>query len=277
VTLSLESSVAVVTGAGRGIGAAVAATLAREGAAVALASRSTRELEAVAEAIVARGGRACAIPADVRDPEAAGRLLAEAEARLGPVDLLVNNAGVCHGLGAVWTAEPDAWWDDVETSLRGAFLCTRAALPPMLDRRRGRIVYMTSYAAIRPAPRMSGYAAAKAALVHLTGSLAEELRDSGVCAFAVAPGTVRTRMTEEMLSTRDGRRFFGRTDPDRWVEPERAGELVAYIATGDADRLSGRLLHVLDDVPGLARRAEEVERDDLLTLRLRRPAALTSG
>jgi NAD(P)-dependent dehydrogenase (short-subunit alcohol dehydrogenase family) len=260
--VTLAGSVAVVTGAGRGIGKAVAMTLAREGASVALASRSPAELRSVADAIGRAGGRACPLQVDVRDAASVDRLVAGTEERLGPIDLLVNNAGTCEGLGPLWIADPTLWWNDVETSLRGAFLCSRAVLPGMTDRRSGRIVNVASYAGTRPAPAMSGYAAAKAALIHLTGTLAEELDDTGVRVFAVAPGTVRTRLTDGMLASPYGHRCLGRIDPDRWLEPERAGELVAYLAGGRADGLSGRLLHVLDDVPSLVEGVEEAGRED---------------
>jgi NAD(P)-dependent dehydrogenase (short-subunit alcohol dehydrogenase family) len=258
MTGTLGGTVAVVTGAGRGIGLAVASTLAREGASVVLAARTLPEIRAAARSIVQGGGRAYALPVDVRDRASVERLVAATEERIGPVDLLVNNAGTCRGLGPVWEVDPRAWWSDVETSLHGTFLCSHAVLPGMVARDAGRIVNVTSYAATRPAPAMSGYAAAKAALVHLTGSVAEELRDTDVSVFALAPGTVKTRMTEEMLASPYGSRCLGRTDPDRWLEPERAGELVAFLATGAADGLSGQLLHVLDDVAALASHAADV-------------------
>jgi NAD(P)-dependent dehydrogenase (short-subunit alcohol dehydrogenase family) len=272
LSTTLGGSTAIVTGASRGIGLAVASALTAAGARVVLAARTRDELRRAA-ASLAPAGDVAAIPAVVCSAEDARRLVAAAEDRFGPADLLVNNAATFDAVGRLWEVDPAAWWRDVETSVRGAFNCSRAVLPGMVARGRGRIVNVTSFAAARPSPLMSGYGAAKAALAHLTSSLAEEARTHGVAAFGLVPGTVRTQMTERLLATPDGRRCLGRTDPDRWVGPERAGELVVLLASGTADSLSGRLLHVLDDVADLARRADEVEREDLLALRLRGPAA----
>jgi NAD(P)-dependent dehydrogenase (short-subunit alcohol dehydrogenase family) len=252
---SSAGHVALVTGGSRGIGYAVAARLARSGLRVAIAARSASELGAAAAGLASGGGSPLAVPVDVSVEADVSRLVGAVEQELGPVDLLVNNAATCLAVGPLAASDPQAWWRDVEIGLRGPFLCTRAVLPSMTARGAGRIVNVVSAAANRPAPLMTGYAAAKAALVHLTSSLAAEVRDTGISAFAVAPGTVRTRLTEGLLATEDGRRCLGRTDPDSWFEADRAADLVSFIASGRADVLSGRFLHVLDDVEALVREA----------------------
>jgi NAD(P)-dependent dehydrogenase (short-subunit alcohol dehydrogenase family) len=188
----------------------------------------------------------------------------------GPVDLLVNNAGRCDAIGPFWEVELDAWWGDVRASLLGTALCSRAVLPVMVARRRGRIVNVSSYAAARPSPHMTAYGSAKAAVLQLTNSLAAETKQHGISIFAITPGTVRTALTEQLTNSAAGRRWLPPIPPERWLSPERVGQLVVYLAAGLADRLSGRFIHVLDDVAELARRADVIERDDLYVLRLRK-------
>ena len=268
----LESETAIVTGAGRGVGRAVALRLGQARAGVAVAARTRREIDDVAAEIVAGGGRSLAAEADVTDERAVRSLAAEVERMLGPVTLLVNNAGSWSQVGPVAESDPAAWWRDVEVSLKGTYLCTRAVLPAMLAAGRGRIVNVSSHAAARPAPYQSAYASAKAAVLRFTDSLAAELEGTGVLAFCITPGFVRTRMVEQAVRSPEGRRFLPHLEQRQdAVEPERAAELVADIATGRLDPLAGCLLHVLDDVDELLGRADEIAEHGLHTLRLRTP------
>ena len=168
-------------------------------------------------------------------------------ADLGPVDLLVNNAGTMDAIGPAWQVDPDDWRRDIETSLFGAFNCSRAVLPGMVERRTGRIVNVSSGVATRAYPHASAYAAAKAALRSFTQSLAAETAEHGIAVFAISPGFVWTEMTERL---RDSPWFpgFGSPSPN---EPERAAELVLRLASGDLDALSGRFIHVRDDIDQL--------------------------
>jgi NAD(P)-dependent dehydrogenase (short-subunit alcohol dehydrogenase family) len=270
--VTLAGQAALVTGGGRGIGRAIALALARAGAAVAVLARSAEQLADVVAAITASGGRAIALSADVTDRAAVEAAVAEAERRLGALDLLVNNAGVGGPVGPLAESDPDAWWRCVEVNLRGPLLCCRAVLPGMLARRRGRIVNVASGAGTRAIPNLSAYVTAKVALIRLSENLAAEVRESGVRVFAIQPGTVRTAMAEAVLDCAEGRRrlpwlaeLFERGQD---VPPERAGQLVVLLASGRADALSGRFLAVEWDVEGLARRAGELAGTDALTLRL---------
>jgi len=257
----LEGQTAIVTGASRGVGLAIARELADAGARVVLLARSAVALEQAGSEL----DGAVAIVADVRDAAGVQAAVARSERELGPTDLLVNNAGTLAAIGPLWEVEAADLWLDVETSVRGALLCSQAVLPAMLQRGRGRIVNVSSYAAIRPSPYQSAYAAAKAALLSLTESLAASTAERGVSVFAVSPGFVRTAMTDRL------RESFPEAGSGGEVEAARSGRLVAFLATGAADALSGRFLHVLDDVEDLVRRADEVVRDDLYVMRLRRP------
>lgn len=270
----LSGQVAVVTGGSRGIGCAYAAALAAAGAAVALVARSADQLAEVAETIAAAGGRALAIPADVTDGGAVTRLAEEVERELGPVDLLVNNAGVAPPIGPLWEADALAWWRNVEVNLRGPFLTCHAFLPGMIARGRGRIVNVASGSGISAIPYFSAYITSKTALIRMTELLAAELRGKGVALFAIEPGTVRTAMVEEILRSEEERRWLPWLqrifDEELDVTPEHAAEMILLLASGRADRLSGRFLNRLDDLEALIAAADELAGTDLLTLRLRR-------
>jgi 3-oxoacyl-[acyl-carrier protein] reductase len=263
----LDGQVAVVTGAGRGVGRAIARALGDAGAAVALAARSERELAAAARSIPA----ALAVPTDVTRADDVDRLVARAESELGPPTLLVAAAGTWHHQGPAWEGDPDDWWRDVEVTLRGAYLCVRRVLPGMLSRTGGRIVFVSSYAANAPRPYCSGYASGKAALVRFADSLAAEVADRGLAVFAISPGFVRTTLVETAARSSRGRRWLPELGERRdALEPERAGRLVVELAAGRADALSGRFLHVLDDLDDLVEHADEISRDDLYALRFRK-------
>jgi NAD(P)-dependent dehydrogenase (short-subunit alcohol dehydrogenase family) len=203
----LEGQVAVVTGGGRGIGREIALALAREGAKVALAARTANEIESVAGEIAAAGGSPSAVPLDLLDAEAVGRTFGQIAETLGPIDLLMNNAGVFAGIGPVWEVDPEAWWRDIEINVRGTFNACRAALAPMRARKHGRIVNMVGGGTAIPFPYGTGYAISKVGLMRFTESLAAELEGSGVLAFAMDPGLVRSRMTEYQLESETGRRW----------------------------------------------------------------------
>jgi NAD(P)-dependent dehydrogenase (short-subunit alcohol dehydrogenase family) len=222
-----------------------------------------------AAALTRDGVRALGLRADVTRGEEVDAAFEEVHDRLGPPTLLVNNAGLFSAVGPLWEVDPEAWWRDVEVSLRGTFLCSRAALRSMIPGGRGRILNMTSLAGTRPSPHATAYACAKAGVFRLTEGLAEEAASHGVQVFSIGPGFVRTAMTRRVLET-GWLPEMQAVPPDAWVGPERVADLVVLIATGRADALSGRFLFALDDIEDLIRRAEEIRREDLYTVRLRR-------
>jgi NAD(P)-dependent dehydrogenase (short-subunit alcohol dehydrogenase family) len=263
--------VALVTGGGRGIGRAIGVALGSAGARVALAARSGDELAEAAAAVRAEGGSARGWALDVTDPGAVAAVVGEVEAELGPVTLLVNNAGTAHAPGPLWEVDPDDWWRDLEVHVRGAFNCCRVVVAGMVARGRGRVVNVGSLAGARDETYISGYACAKTAYLRLTGTLAAETAGRGVTVFCVSPGLVRTRMVEELLGEagRRWRPWIAAAAPEDYTPAERVGALLVRIAAGDADPLSGRFLHARDDLDALLADAARIAADDLLTLRLR--------
>ncbi len=253
---------ALVTGAGRGIGREIALALAHEGMAVGLLGRSPGPLDEVRGEIVGAGGRALAVPADVTD-DAQVRAAVEAVTReLGPVDLLVSNAGLREQSSAPpWEADPRDWWRVVETNLRGPFLLARAVVPAMLARGSGRVLHVGSGMGQRPNADWSAYATSKAGLSRLTDSLAAALDGTGVTVVEVSPGLVRTEMTETM---------WGPPDEQPWNDPARIVDTVVRFARGDLDALHGRFVHAArDDLDGLLAAADQLRDRDARTLRLR--------
>jgi 3-oxoacyl-[acyl-carrier protein] reductase len=230
---------ALVTGSSRGIGAAIALELAGAGHRVAVNYRSDREAgEAIAAAARELGAEAIAIEADVCDPQAAETLLAAAEAELGPVSVLVNNAGItADGLSPRLS---DADWDLViETNLSAAFRLTRRALGPMIRARYGRIVNVASVVGVRANAGQANYAAAKAGLMALTRTVAVEVARRGITVNAVAPGLIETEMTAQL----DG----GLADliPARRVgTPAEVAACVAFLASPAASYVTGTTLTV---------------------------------
>jgi NAD(P)-dependent dehydrogenase (short-subunit alcohol dehydrogenase family) len=271
---SLTGRTALVTGAGRGLGRVMAAALADAGMRVALLARSGDEVGAAADALRAAGAEALALTADVTDAGAVERAVAEAESRLGPLDLLVNNAGAGAVPGPLWEADPAAWWRTIEVNLLGVLLCTQAVLRRMVPRGAGRIVNVSSRVGNQAIPYTSAYGTSKAALTRLTEYTAADAGPHGIRAFALEPGTVRTAMTMTLTESEAGRTWLpgycATFDEGRDAPPEEAARLLLRLARGDADALSGRFLSRADDLDALIAQAAEIVRNERLVLRLAR-------
>ena len=196
----LQGQVAIVTGAGRGIGAASAEALAAAGARVVLTARGEDEIAAVLRRIHAQGGAGIAVPADVSDSDQVEEVVEAALGAYDRVDILVNNAGVVWPLDLVVEADLDEWAYNIHVNLVGPFYLTRNVLPLMLDQHYGRILNVTSGAATHPVPGASAYGAAKAGLDQFTRILALELRGTGVHVNALRPGEVDTDMQADIRS-----------------------------------------------------------------------------
>lgn len=194
-----DGSVAVVTGGGRGIGAAIARALAAEGAAIVVAARTIDRIEKVAGEIQKTGGKAWAVRCDVTDPASVHSLAQAAGRRAGVVDILINNAGAAHSAPLAKIALED-WNRVLAANATGTFLCTQAFIPAMLMRKKGSVVNVASVAGLAGGRYIAAYAAAKHAVIGLTRSVAAELEGTGVTCNAVCPGFVDTEMTKESVA-----------------------------------------------------------------------------
>jgi NAD(P)-dependent dehydrogenase (short-subunit alcohol dehydrogenase family) len=270
--INIARQVAIVTGGGRGIGKAIAVGVARAGTSVAVVGRSADQLAATVTEITQIGSSAIAVTTDVSDPVAVERMVQEVERSLGPVDLLVNNAGLAGPIGPSWETDPDEWWRCLEVNLRGPMLCSRFVLPGMIARGGGRIVNVASGAGTFALPYLGAYVTSKTALIRLTEIIALETGQHGVKVFAIEPGTVRTAMAEDASESEQGKRWLpwlGETfKRGEDVPPVQAADLVVLLASGRADALSGRFFTIDDDVLGLVERARGKGLADLQTLRL---------
>jgi NAD(P)-dependent dehydrogenase (short-subunit alcohol dehydrogenase family) len=249
---SLEG-VALVTGGGRGIGASIARELADAGMRVAVTGRTPEQVTAVAAEIGGLG-----VTGDVSIQDDVESWVDSTERELGPIELLVANAGIGIRDGATWELPIDEWWRVQQVNVLGVHLSTRAVIPRMLDRGRGRIVITGSGAAYLPGGQQTAYATSKAAVCRYGETLANELAGR-IPVFVFSPGLVRTEMTEQ----------WGDNAP--WTPPELAPRLVRVLASGRADALAGRYIHAEhDDIEDLIRRADQIGADDLNAIRLKR-------
>lgn len=237
------AAVALVTGASRGIGRAIAVRLASDGFAVAVnyASSGAKAAEVVDE-ITSSGGTAIAVQADVGDEEAVRAMFADVEEALGPVGVLVNNAGITDD-GLMLRMGADQWDRVIATNLRSVFLCSRTALRRMIRAKSGRIINISSVSGVSGNPGQANYAASKAGVIGFTKSLAKEVGSRSITVNAVAPGFIETDMTNAL-----GDEVTGRAEEQislgRLGTPEEVASVVGYLASDGASYITGQVIVV---------------------------------
>ena len=238
-----EATIALVTGASRGIGHASCLALARAGLSIAVGFRSDPEgaEEAVAKA-TAEGVQALAVSVDVRDEGSVDEAFKRIERELGPVRVVVNNAGFTRdGLAVKYSIE--SWDATLDTNLRGAFLCSRRALAAMLRAKWGRIINVASAAALRGNAGQAAYSASKAGLVGMTKALAREVGGRGITVNAVCPGFVATRLTEPQ-GEEIRKRYVEMTPAGRFGTPEEVASVIAFLAGPEASYVNGATIAI---------------------------------
>lgn len=276
--MRLKDKVVVVTGGGRGIGRAIALAHAAEGARVAVLSRTESDLEETVGLIAGLAGAGLAVPVDLVDYGQVESAFATIARELGPVDVLINNAGNYVAIGPVWEVGPDEWWRDVEVNVRPTYNCCRVVLPVMIARGGGRIINLIGGGTAGAFAYGSGYAVGKSGVMRLTECLTQEVADSNIAVLAMAPGLVRTAMTDYQRTSDAGKKYLQavikRLEDRDELPPERAADLAVAISTGRFDRLTGRALTAWDDLDRV-----EASIDDFLTedKRALRVTGLTIG
>jgi len=264
----LAGQVAIVTGAGRGIGKAIALRFAAEGAAVGLTARTKVQIDRTLAQIEAAGGRGSAVEGDATNRADVERIVREIEAKLGGTTILVNNAGIAGPYGPVGVVDPDAWWAAQELHILAPMLFMTAVMPGMIARRAGRIVMISSPRSYKLTANLSAYSLGKAAQNKLAELVANEGKPHGVQAFSVDPGSIMTDMADETMNSPDAQRWVpqmverlhelrGTQGPDdgmKWCT-----DRCVALASGRYDALSGRYIDRTDDPDELLRRVESQE------------------
>jgi NAD(P)-dependent dehydrogenase (short-subunit alcohol dehydrogenase family) len=267
---SIRDKSVLITGAGRGIGKRLAMGFAQAGARVGLLARSKAELDLAKLEIEQAGGNALAIGADVRDLEQMTAAVDRMRVVFGGLDVLIGAAGVQGPIGPLLTTLPKAWSETIEINLFGAVNACRAALPPMIEKRSGKIILLGGGGSGYTRPNFTAYAAAKTAVVRLVECLADEVRDHNVQVNCLAPGPSYTHMTDGVLAAgeeRAGHKEIEEAEKVRitgGIAPEKQVALALFLASDKSNHISGRLIHVNDD---WKRFEQENIRPELYTLR----------
>ena len=267
----LQGRVALITGGGRGIGRAIARAYAAEGATLALAARTDAELQATAEEIRAEfGSKVTTVVTDVRYREQVENAVSHTVNNLGPIDVVVNNAGNTGEIGPLWKLDPERWANVISVHVLGTYYGCRAVIPGMLERGRGRIVNMSGVGG----PNDTSYDAAKTAIVNMTENLSVELAGTGITVNAISPGSIHTRMWEEVrdmaLAAGDMEMYEKgvQVTSGGGASIERAAHLAVLLGSDDCGNLSGRLIRAaLDTFEDIPTRVDEIMASDALLLR----------
>ena len=245
--------VVFVTGAGRGVGRAIARRFSRDGYAVALAGRNEARLQTASRELDEGAAPALPVACDVASAEDVLRAVAAAERQLGPIEVLVNNAGISESAPFVSMAD-DLWHRTVAVNLTGTYHCMRAVMPGMFDRRRGRVINIASTAAKTGYPYTAAYVASKHGVLGLTRAVAIEAASRGVTVNAICPGWIDTDMTQQSIariaqktgrSAADARRTLEQMNPSgRLIDPDEVASIAAYLASPEASDVNGQALDV---------------------------------
>ena len=242
---SLDGKVALITGASRGIGRAIALRLAQAGATVVVSSRRLENVQPVADEIAAAGGDALAVQAHVGRTDDVAALVARTIEACGRIDVAVNNAGTNPHFGPLLTADEGQWDKILDTNVKGAFRVCKAVVPHMEAQGGGKIINVASVAGLRPMPGLSVYSISKAALIMLTQVLAAELGHAHIQVNAIAPGVIKTRFSQLLYQTPQiAEPILAHTPLGRFGEPEDVAGLALYLASPAADYVTGAVFVV---------------------------------
>jgi NAD(P)-dependent dehydrogenase (short-subunit alcohol dehydrogenase family) len=250
--MMLEDKVSVVTGAGGGIGRAISVALARQGSSLVLVDSRKSEIEDARRELAAIAPKTEAFETDVTSETEVKSVVGSALRTFGTIDILVNCAGIYGPIGFVTDVDSEKWLETIHINLYGTFLFIKTVLPVMIRNKKGKIINMSGGGAVSPFPRFSAYSASKAAVVRLTETLAEEVKEYNIDINAIAPGAVNTRMLDEALAAGEaaGKDFMARAIKQKQeggVPPDKVAELAVFLASPESGGLSGKLISLLWD------------------------------
>jgi 3-oxoacyl-[acyl-carrier protein] reductase len=272
--VKLEDKVAIVTGAGRGIGRGIAMAFAREGARLALVSRTASQVEAAAREARDLGAEAFAVPADVADPDDVRRMVDETLERYSRIDILVNNAAVLGPVGPHLNNDMEQWADAIRINVIGLALCTHAVLPAMIEQGGGKIVNLSGAGVTGPLATVGAYCTSKAAVTRFTENLALEVREHDIWVNLLGPGQIDTHFLDPLAEAEAGmvdpdfQAMVRRTRSGLGASLDNAAAAAVWLASPESDGLSGRTIFATrNDWSSLAPRIPEIMSSDLYTLR----------
>ncbi len=272
--MKLDGSIAIVTGSARGIGKKISEILAKKGVYVALVDILEDELARTAEEISQCCGKVLPIVCDITQVAQVDGMVDNVQSNLGPIDILINNAGTFSYIGPLWEADAEKWFQDIRVNLYGSFLVCRAVVKNMIAKKSGYIINIVSSGGVGdPHPYSTSYACSKTGLMRLTEGLAKEVEGYGIKVFAVAPPAILTEMTRFIMNDPGGKKWrpgfskiFEKGDD---YPPEKVAELIVNLLSGKADKLTGRYFSVSQNFEDIIANADEIISRDLLTLRIK--------
>jgi len=272
--MKLSNKIAIITGAGRGIGRAIAIAFAKEGAKVSLVARTISELEETAQLIEEYGSTSLVIPTDVTQPSSVASMVQETVSQYGRVDILVNNAGVPGPIGALQNNKIDDWIKTIQVNVIGPYLCCKSVVPLMTNQGGGKIINLAGAGANNAWANLSAYCTSKAGVVRMTEVLALELENKNIQVNALGPGSIHTRMWEELRNGAEAanatkiQEIGDRVLSGGGASLENPAELAVFLASDDSGKLSGRLISaVTDDFNNIAAKIPEIMESEAFTLR----------
>jgi len=272
--MKLSNKIAIITGAGRGIGRAIAIAFAKEGAKVSLVARTVSELEETAQLIEEYGSTSLVIPTDVTQPSSVASMVQETVSQYGRVDILVNNAGVPGPIGALQNNKVDDWIKTIQVNVIGPYLCCKSVVPLMTNQGGGKIINLAGAGANNAWANLSAYCTSKAGVVRMTEVLALELENKNIQVNALGPGSIHTRMWEELRNGAEAanatkiQEIGDRVLSGGGASLENPAELAVFLASDDSGKLSGRLISaVTDDFNNIAAKIPEIMESEAFTLR----------
>ncbi len=242
--MKLQDKVAIITGGGRGLGRSVALAFGKEGAKVALAARTKEQIEHVAEELRSLKKSAIAVPTDISDEDQVDRLVRKTLEAYGTIDILVNNAGARGAIGPIHKISLEEWEQTLRLNLTATFLCSKAVLPVMMEKREGKIINVVT--TTTPRPNLTPYMVAKAGVTHFTKQLSREVKEFNIQVNAIHPGVMDTQMQKELRKAGTeavGTDMFERIKEEGMLHsPDEPAQLILFLATKAADGVTGEFL-----------------------------------
>lgn len=270
--MNLENCISIITGGGRGIGKDISKRLAKEGSTVVLAARSVKEIETTLEEIQREGGKGIYVKTDISNPNDVVKLSEEVLDKFSKVDILVNNAGMVKPIGPFDKIDIKEWIENVSVNLFGTFYCMRKILPTMISKNYGKIINMSGGGAFNPRPNFSAYAVSKAAIVRLTEQVAEETKSYNISVNAIAPGMIKTEMTEEIVRSGElaGKELVTakRVLEEGGSDIKKVTDLATFLASEESNGLTGRIISAQwDDLQYIKNNISQIMKSDKFTMR----------